>query len=48
MSERTDEKSVYWAIVGADTNTNQGLARLLGVILALIVIGGVLVWLLAR
>lgn len=29
MSERTDEKSLYWAIVGADRNTNEGLARLL-------------------
>lgn len=24
MSERTDEKSIYWTIVGADTNTNEG------------------------
>lgn len=48
MSERTDEKSVYWMIVGADTNTNQGLVRLLGVIVALIVVGGVSIWLLAH
>lgn len=47
MSERTDEKSIYWTIVGADTNPNEGLARLLGVILILILIGGFLVWFLA-
>ncbi|MBM7321801.1 MULTISPECIES: hypothetical protein [Agrobacterium] len=47
MSERTDEKSIYWTIVGADTNTNEGLARLLGAILIFTLIGGFLVWLLA-
>ncbi|MGF0523869.1 hypothetical protein ACQEDT_20315 [Agrobacterium pusense] len=47
MSERTDEKSIYWTIVGADTSTNEGLERLLGVILVFILIGGLLVWFLA-
>ena len=47
MSERTNEKSIYWMIVGADTTTNLGVARLLGAILALIVVASVLLWLLA-
>lgn len=47
MSEKTDEKSLYYAIVGADRNTNEGLARLLGVIVAFIVIAGLLAWLLS-
>ncbi|MFK3690664.1 hypothetical protein ACI2J4_10285 [Agrobacterium tumefaciens] len=48
MSERTDEKSLYWAIVGPDRNTNEGLARLLGLIILLIVAGGVIAWIIGR
>lgn len=44
MSERTDEKSLYWTVVGADKNTNEGLARLLGLIIILIIVGGVVAW----
>ncbi len=47
MSEKTDEKSLYWTIVGADSNTNAGLGRLLSVILAFNIVGGYLVWLLS-
>lgn len=47
MSEKTDEKSLYWSIVGADSNTNAGLGRLLAVIGAFIIVGGCLVWLLS-
>jgi len=47
MSEKSDEKSLYWSIVGADSNTNAGVGRLLAVIVALIVVGGFVVWLLS-
>ncbi len=47
MSEKTDEKSLYWTIVGADSNINAGLGRLLSVIIAFIIVGGCLVWLLS-
>ncbi len=35
---------IYYAIVGTTTDTNMGLARFLGVILAFIVIVGTLFW----
>ncbi len=47
MSEKTDEKSLYWSIVGADNDTNTGLGRLLGVILLFILLAGFLAWLLS-
>lgn len=36
--------NLYNAIVGTDTDTNVGLARFMGVIIAFIVIGGTLFW----
>lgn len=39
------DQSVYYAIVGDWTNTNVGLARFMAVILAFIVVGGLLFWL---
>lgn len=47
MSEKSDEKSLYWSIVGGDSNTNAGVGRLLVVIVAFIVVGGCVVWLLS-
>ncbi len=47
MSEKSDEKSLYWTIVGADVGTGTGTARLLGVIVVLIVLAGAGVWLVA-
>jgi hypothetical protein len=47
MSEKSEEKSLYWSIVGADSNTNAGVGRLLAVIVAFIVVGGCVVWLLS-
>lgn len=44
MSEKTDEKSLYWSVVGAHSNTNEGLGRLLGVIVVFILVAGVLAW----
>ncbi|WP_280513871.1 hypothetical protein [Rhizobium daejeonense] len=35
----------YYAIVGQHTNTNEGLGRILGVIIAFIIIFGGLFWL---
>ncbi|WP_277955649.1 hypothetical protein [Shinella zoogloeoides] len=35
---------IYYAIVGTTTDTNQGLARFMGVILAFIVVFGTLFW----
>ena len=35
---------IYDAIVGTDTDTNVGLARFMGVILAFIVVVGTLFW----
>ncbi|WP_421578989.1 hypothetical protein [Shinella sp. M31] len=34
----------YYAIVGDTTDTNMGLARFMGLILAFIVVGGGLFW----
>lgn len=39
------KNDLYYAIVGHNTNTNEGLGRLLGVIIAFVVIGGGLFWL---
>ena len=36
---------LYYAIVGTTTDTNAGLARFMGVILAFILVGGTLFWL---
>lgn len=47
MSEKTDEKSLYWSIVGPDSNTNSGLGRLLAAIIAFIVVAAFVVWLLS-
>lgn len=47
MSEKTDEKSFYWSIAGADSNTNEGVVRLLGAIIVFILIVGLMVWLLS-
>ena len=35
---------IYYAIVGADTDTNMGLARFMAVIVAFIAIVGTLFW----
>lgn len=35
---------IYYAIVGTATDTNAGLARFMGVILAFIVVAGTLFW----
>lgn len=35
---------IYYAIVGTTTDTNTGLARFMGVILAFIVVAGTLFW----
>lgn len=37
--------SIYYAIVGNNSNTNEGLARLVGAIIAFILIFGTLFWL---
>ena len=37
-------EDLYYAIVGATTDTNAGLARFMGVILAFIVVVGTLFW----
>lgn len=36
--------NLYYAIVGTATDTNMGLARFMGVILAFIVVVGTLFW----
>lgn len=36
--------NLYYAIVGSTTDTNMGLARFMGVILAFIVVAGTLFW----
>ena len=36
---------LYYLIVGENTNTNEGLGRLLAFVLAIIVVGGGLFWL---
>ncbi|WP_302795378.1 hypothetical protein [Shinella daejeonensis] len=35
---------LYYAIVGNTTNTNEGLARLLGLIIVFIAVGGGVFW----
>jgi hypothetical protein len=37
-------QDLYYAIVGTTTDTNTGLARFMGVVIAFIVIGGGLFW----
>lgn len=37
-------KDIYDAIVGTQTNTNEGLGRLLGVIVVFIVVFGTIFW----
>ncbi|WP_280519995.1 hypothetical protein [Rhizobium cremeum] len=37
--------NLYYAIVGHNTNTNEGLGRLLGLVIAFVVIGGGFFWL---
>lgn len=37
-------KDLYYAIVGTTTDTNAGLVRFMGVILAFIVIAGTVFW----
>lgn len=40
MSEKTDDKHLYRGIVGADSDTNAGLVRLLAVIMLFTTVGG--------
>lgn len=35
---------LFYAIVGKNTNSNEGMARILAFILAFVVIGGVFFW----
>lgn len=47
MGNSYNRRSLYYLIVGADTNTNEGLGRLLAAIALFIAIGGTIVWALA-
>lgn len=35
---------LYYTIVGSQTNTNEGLARLVGLVLLFVLAGGVVFW----
>ena len=48
MENGNDSQSLYYAIVGRNTNTNEGLRRLLALIAGLIVVLGTLFWALLR
>lgn len=46
MTDKNPALSLYYAIVGKTSNTNQGVARLLAAILLFIVIFGTIAWVL--
>lgn len=37
-------KDLYYTIVGTQTNTNEGLGRLVGLIIVFVVLGGAFFW----
>lgn len=48
MENGHDSPSPYYLIVGRNTNTNEGLGRVLALIAASIVVLGTLFWILLR
>lgn len=46
MNEGSEHRSAYEQIVGEKSNTNEGLARLLAVVAAFILVFGTIFWLL--
>lgn len=48
MENSNDSQSLYYSIVGRNTNTNEGLGRLLALVAVSIVVLGTLFWALLR
>lgn len=44
MTEKSRKVSWYYAVVGENSNINQGLARLLAAILAFLALMGFIIW----